>query len=114
MPHLREISRCKSRRIESMPSKVTWSCRDTTFIFNDERSRVTLPGVDNPAIPPEEGLAQPVGIITTAQNATKEVQVLIVNVERHLLQHQVAPQGWTPAEQPVSRPRRKCMKTGER
>jgi hypothetical protein len=55
-----------------------------------------------------------VGISTTAQNATKEVHVLIVNVERHLLQHQVAPQGWTPGEQPASRPERKEMETGER
>ena len=114
MPHLREISRCKSRCIESMPSKVTWSCRAPPFIFNDERSRVTLPGVDNPAIPPEEWLAQPVGISTTTQKTTKEVHVLIVNVERHLLQHQVAPQGWTPAEQPASRPERNKIETGER
>ena len=83
------------------------------FVFNDERSRVTLPGVDNPAIPPAEWLAQPVGMSTTVQKATKEVHVLIVYVERHLLQHQVALQGWTPAEQPTSRPRRKYMKTGE-
>ena len=84
------------------------------FIFNDERSRVTLPGVDNPAIPPEEWLAQPVGISTTTQKTTKEVHVLIVNVERHLLKHQVAPQGWTPAEQPASRPERNKIETGER
>jgi hypothetical protein len=31
-PHLREISRCTSRRIESMPSKVTWSCRATIYL----------------------------------------------------------------------------------
>ena len=83
------------------------------FSFDDERSRVTLPGFDNPAIPPEEGLAQSLGLSATTQKTTKEVHVLIVYVERHLLQHQVALQGWTPAEQPTSRPRRKYMKTGE-
>jgi hypothetical protein len=84
------------------------------FIFNDERSRVTLPGFEFPAIPPAEWPAQSLSLSTTAQKATKEVHVLIVYVERHLLQHQVALQGWTPAEQPVSRPGRKYMKTGER
>ena len=48
------------------------------FIFNDERSRVTLPGVDNPAIPPAEGLAQSLGLSATAQEATEEVDVLIM------------------------------------
>ena len=46
------------------------------FIFNDERSRVTLPGVDNPAIPPEEWLAQPVGISTTTQKTTKDCRAV--------------------------------------
>ena len=80
------------------------------FFFNDERSRVTLPGFEFPAIPPAEWLAQSLSLSTTAQKATKEVHVLIVYVERHLLQHQVALQGWTPAEQPVSRPERNKWK----
>jgi hypothetical protein len=58
-------------------------------------------------------LPLPTAMEATAQKATEEVDVLIMNVERHLLQHQL-PQGWTPGEQPASRPERNKMETGER
>ena len=58
-------------------------------------------------------LPLPTAMEATAQKATEEVDVLIVNVERHLLQHQVVLQGWTPGEQPASRPERNKMETGE-
>ena len=72
-----------------------------------------MPGFEFPAIPPAEWLAQSLGLSTTAKEATEEVDVLIMYVERHLLQHQVAPQGWTPGEQPASRPERNKIETGE-
>ena len=59
------------------------------FVFDKLGARVSLLRLDHPAIPAEEGLVQLAVLCTLTLTTTKEIDVLIVNMECHLQHDQV-------------------------